>query len=74
MEILYDGEIEAMTAANGHALPPRFSLSAAEAGKLLDCCNRMGIKGRLLKKVQSVSMYAAAKEWSNGREAVVRME
>ncbi len=74
MEILYDGELEAQTAANGHALPPRFSLSAAEAGRLTDACYKAGIRGRLLKKVQSLSWYAAAREWHSGRETVVRME
>ena len=74
MEILYDGEIEAQTAVHGHAQPPRFSLSAEEAGRLADACFRAGIKGKLLKKVQSVSWYAAAREWHSGREAVVRME
>lgn len=74
MEILYDGEIEAMTAANGHAQPPKFSLTAEESGRLLDACLRMGVKGKLLKKVQSLSWYSSAKEWHSGRQAVVRME
>jgi hypothetical protein len=74
MEILYDGELEAQTAVHGHAQPPRFGLSAEEAGRLADACFRAGIRGKLLKKVQSISWYSAAKEWSNGREAVVRME
>jgi len=74
MEILYDGELEAQTAVHGHAQPPKFSLSAEEAGKLVNICLQAGIRGRLLKKVQSLSWYAAAREWHSGREAVVRME
>lgn len=53
---------------------PCFPLTADEAGRIKDACERAKISGPLMDKVMTMVNFAAAKAGYSGRVCIVKME